>query len=560
MTAFGIDLGTTTTLIARASQGRDPETIETEVLKLEQPKNGKFFDWLPSVAFFPKTGEPVVGLWAKEDGPHHGAIRCVRAVKRLMGRELFLKHVGKTPFEVSALYLQETLRQRLERGYNLEDELTVTVPASYTTNQRRDTLRAIDLAFERLGYPRLGGEQRERLLISEPVAAMLAFIAWDMLKALHARQIDVDTRPKVLVYDIGGGTLDLTIVELAWRDAHGPRSLDNLQFNVLSISRLNQFGGEDFDLKLAREFLYPRLLQAFPELEKLELSDEERLALRYDLINEAERLKVELNTELEFGEETIRFSTTSLVVRGQEYPFAVELDRQQYEALIAPFLEEREGPKNALWPITELLRETGMTREDIHYFFPVGGMARLLPLQKALSRYWGRDAAFLRFPVPEAAVAQGAAVYSHLKSARQGFKIDEPAADAYYIRLTKEFDLLLRRNQRKGGRHRYFLPNKSSELLLQIFAGADPPDDADPPADTALRSIYHTLVYQGGTAIPLNGVYEAKIPVTIEMERRYDTKVPIVRVWVGEPLVFVGEIDFEQLESKQEEKRHAQGL
>ncbi len=519
--------------------------------KIKQPgyEDGRELNHLPSVVFIPEVGEPIVGLWAKENGLHHDSTRCVRAVKRLMGRDLFLRYVEKTSFEVSSLYVEGVLRQVLDKGYTL-DELTVTVPASYTTNQRRDTLRAIDMALDKLGQPRPGGEQRGRLLISEPVAAMLAFIAWDMLKALHARQIEVDANPKVLVYDIGGGTLDLTIVELAWRDSHGSRSLDNLQFNVLSISRHNQFGGEDFDFSLAREFLYKRLLEEFPDLAMLELTDEERLALRYDLINEAERLKIEFNMELELDEEEYRFLTKSLVIRGQEYAFSVDLKRQGYETLIASFLNEREETRNALWPVTELLKEAGMTKEDIHYFLPVGGMAQLLPLKEALVRYWGRDESFLSFPVPEEAVVQGAAVYSYLKSTRQGFKIEEPAADAYYVRLAKGFDLLLRRNQRNSGRHEYSLEDKSDKLLLQIFVGASPPSNAE------LEPIYHTLVYQGGTAIPLGEVYEKGTPVTIEMERRYDTKVPIVRVWVGdsdEPV----DVDFEQLRGEREEKSHA---
>lgn len=554
MPAFGIDLGTTTTLIARAYQGKDPDTIETEVLKLEQPKlpDTPELNHLPSVAFFPTERAPIVGRWAKEKGPHHDATRCIRAVKRLMGRDLVLPVIEQTPAQVSALYLEEVLRQALESGYTL-DELTVTVPASYTTNQRRDTLRAIDRALANLELDRLSSEQRERLLISEPIAALLAFITWDMRRGLQARDIEIDPQSatRVLVYDIGGGTLDLTIVELAWRDPHGAPSLDNLQFNVLAISRHNQFGGEDFDLCLAREFLYPCLLQRFPALEQLELSEEERLALRYDLINEAERLKIELNMELEFDEEEISFLTQPPNIRGKEYPFAVDLTRQEYETLMALFLTEGDEAKNALRPITELLEESEISKEAIHYFFPVGGMARFLPLQEALRHYWGEDKTFLNFPVPDEAIAHGAAVYSYLKSVRQGFSIVEPAADAYYVRLTDEFDPLLRRQERKSERLTYYLETRSDKLLLQIFAGVDP------PAGDPLQSIYHTLVYQGGTAIPLGKTYEEKTPVQVEVERRSGTKVPVVRVWVGDLPEFVQEIDFEELKSTREEAQYA---
>ncbi|HOT90966.1 MAG TPA: Hsp70 family protein [Anaerolineae bacterium] len=550
---FGIDLGTTTTLVARAHQGKDPETIEAEILKVQQPgENGQELNHLPSVAYIPETGSPIVGKWAKENGHHKNAARCIRAVKRLMGRELFLPVIEQTPAQISALYLEEVLRQIVERGFPL-DELTVTVPASYTTNQRRDTLHAVDLALDALKLPRLGQAQRERLLISEPVAALLAFIAWDMQRARHARRLEIppDASTRVLVYDIGGGTLDLTIVELSWRDPHGAGILNNLQFKVIEISRHNQFGGEDFDLRLAREFLYRQLLAQFPALENLELSDAERLALRYDLVNEAERLKIALNAELEFDEESVYFNVKPLVIRGQEYPFSIELTESDYEDLMGPYLQYHQTAKNALYPITEILDKAQMAKADIHYFLPVGGMVRLLPLQKALQAYWGQEATFLAFPVPDEAIGQGAAVYSYLKTVNSDFRIDEPAADAYYVCLTQGFDLLLERKERINQYRTYHLDKKGDKLLLQLFAGDDPPSRED------LWPIYHTLIYQGGVAIPLDKEYEAGTPVQIQIERRADTKVPVVRLQIGEPPKFVREIDFEDLKNTHKEIRYA---
>ena len=546
---FGIDLGTTTTLMAQAYQGRDPATVEAEIIKMQQPAylGRDELNHLPSVAFFPETDEPVVGRWAKEKGPHEGATRCVRAVKRLMGREIFLPVIEQTPAQVSALYLAEVLRQTMAHDYTL-DELTVTVPASYTTNQRRDTLQAIDLAFAALNLPRLSHEQRARLLISEPVAALLAFIAWDMQRARHARRLEIapNTPTRVLVYDIGGGTLDLTIVELTWHNPTSAATLENLHFNVLEISRHNQFGGEDFDLHLAREFLYPHLLAQFPELEAIELSEQERLALRYDLINEAERLKIELNRELDFEEEEVNLSI-NLVIRGQEYPFSVRLTEVAYTTLMAHFLQECDTAKNALYPISEILNAAQLSKSDIQYFLPVGGMARLIPLQKVLQAYWDTTTPLLKFPVPDEAVAKGAAVYSYLKLAHPDFKMDEPAADAYYVCLDRKFDLLLERTERVSQIHIYHLTSQGNKLLLQLFAGADPPADQD------LRSIYHTLVYQGGLAIPLGKTYPAKTPVQIQIERRADTKVPVVRLWIGEPPEFIREIDFEDLKKSHKE-------
>lgn len=543
MATFGIDLGTTTTLIARSWPGENREDVRSEVLAIKQPgyEDGREQNHLPSVAYFREGQDPVVGLWAKENGMRH-PLRCARAVKRLMGQDWTLKEVDRTPAQVSALYLKEVLGQTME--VHRLDELTVTVPASYTTNQRRDTLKAIDLALQDLGQKPLKRQQREQILISEPVAALLAFVAWDTQKALHMRQLDIGKKPRVLVYDIGGGTLDLTLVELSWLEAHGSPALSNLQFNILSISRHNQFGGEDFDHRLAQEFLYPQLLARFPKLKELVLTDEQRLALRYDLVNEAERLKIELNQELLFGESEVQFRSRPLVIHGQEYVLSVQLGRQEYESLMKPFLAPSAAKsKNALSPITEMLQDMGIEKGDIQHLLPVGGMSELLPLQEALERYWGNPEGVLVFPVRMEAIVQGAAVYSHLKASAQGFTIEEPAADAYYVRLADGgFDLLLRRTRRQSERKRYTLDSRNDKLLLQIFAGADPPE-ASP-----LDAILHTMVYQGGTAVPLGRVCEKGQLVYIEMERRDGTKLPIVRVQMEGQSIH--EIRFEQLEAE----------
>jgi hypothetical protein len=99
-------------------------------------------------------------------------------------------------------------------------------------------------------------------------------------------------------------------------------------------------------------------------------------------------------------------------------------------------------------------------------------------------------------------------------------------------------------------RHQFSLERRSDKLLLQVFAGVDPPDEGE------LDVIYHTLVYQGGTAISLHGERAKRTPVFIEMERRNDTKVPVVRVQVGDPPDFAQEIDLGTLE----EARDGQGL
>jgi len=132
---LGIDLGTTTTLIAKANE--DEGRIIVKVLNIPQKdgKQGKVnLNYLPSVAYLSPNGEFKVGLEAQMIGPEENPSRLVRAIKRQMGRSLILREVNCLPFEISALYIEKALtegRLQLPMG---EMVFTVTVPASFTSN------------------------------------------------------------------------------------------------------------------------------------------------------------------------------------------------------------------------------------------------------------------------------------------------------------------------------------------------------------------------------------------------------------------------------------------
>ncbi len=536
--ALGIDLGTTTTLIARAYAGIAPHTIEAEILQID---GGNF---LPSCAFFPADSDPIVGRQALELGPQLDLSRFVRAVKRLMGREVVLP-VGRTPAEVSALYLAHVLNQIRDRYIDSKTELTVTVPASFTTNQRRDTVLAVRDACEQLRLPELA-RNTSQLLISEPVAALLAFLSKDLQFSMDRRQLAIDNAPLVLVYDIGGGTLDLTLVQLRWAEDRAAPTLGNVQFDVHELSRYNQFGGEDFDWRLA-QWLRDRLWEKYPDLREVWLLDEERSRVRHEFIHEAERLKRELNEELEFDAESETYFTTRPIrIAGAEYQWEGELSGQEYTELMIDFLEERSGQrKNCLAPITELLQKANVTRADVDYLLIVGGMARSIPLMKALRQYWGDDKSVLTFSPADQAIAYGAAVYSYLKQHEPQFTIREPAADAYYVRVQEGFDLLLgRKHDAVGERRMYKLSSEGDEIMLRIFAGDEPAAQ-----NTPLSTIYHTLVYQGGAVVKLPERKPPGTPVYIQMSYSPSdySKLPRVRVWIDDNAEPVLDKSYEQL-------------
>jgi len=561
MTAYGIDLGTTTTLIARATQGRGADTVEAQIIKV----NGHSF--IPSFAYFLEDGSNKVGTDAKKTSivsDKTNSKGIVRAVKRLMGRSIiFPPPIDRTPAQVSALYLIEMLRESHFIG---KDELTVTVPASFTSNQRRDTVEALRIACKQSGIV-LADDKFKNLLISEPVAALLSFLAKDLERAEDRRQFNLDESPLVMVYDMGGGTLDLTVVALSWVNPHAPKSLSNVHFEVRELNRYNQFGGEDFDREIAYHLLN-HLIETHPELDTWEMTDKklggidkeeepkpELPQVHYHMIDEAERLKRQLNTEISYalpGESpTISFDMKPLHLRGEDYGFSGwEISSDTLIGWLQPFLAHRDDPRNALYPIDLLLSRSGVAAADIRYFLTVGGMLHFEPLIAVLQQYWANispNTTLLTCQPPDEAVATGAAVYSYLKSTQEKFSITEPAADAYYIRRANSFELIMERGAHTIGEKREFHLQSGGELLrLQIFAGESLLPGQVP------ESVYPSLIYQGGILVPLGKKYPRDTKVWIQMQHKPDdhTKMPSLKVWVETETNLIRDIAYNELQSE----------
>jgi molecular chaperone DnaK (HSP70) len=551
MSSIGIDLGTTTTLLAeaRVEPGTDGASfaVEGKILPIRQLQwlagttNPIEQTYLPSVAFFPvkppDAGKAFVGAEARTRSAinRDDRSRTIRAVKRLMGRGLVLPPpIDRSPAQISALYLKHVIGDARDRGvYTDSEELTITVPASFTSNQRGDTLQALRIAMNDLGMRPHAPERINRVLISEPVAALLDFVATDLKRAEMHRKIDYKHNPLVLVYDMGGGTLDLTLVRLGWRDRAQPPTLSNLRFDIEDVSRYNQFAGEDFDLRVA-EFLLEKLIEKYPALNDVTLTDDERRYLRTKLVEDAERLKIQLNEDIDWNstDALITFSLSPLDIGAREYFLdGLTVTYADYMKWVEPFLKLRTNMKNAIHPIEVFLQRNSTDKDQIDYFLGVGGMMHFIPLRDTLKSWWNRAAGWLDPAAPSHAVARGAAVYSDLKSRDPKFVIDEPSADAYYVRRSSGFSLLLNRGAHsQGEKGEYQLQGEGDRLRLDIFAG-------DPPPEKALDAILPTLVYQGSAAIPLGKTYPKNTKVWIEMSYQQGdgTKVPHITVWVDNP-------------------------
>ncbi|RLC77373.1 MAG: hypothetical protein DRJ03_26965 [Chloroflexi bacterium] len=282
----GIDLGTTNCKVAVVNRREDPNNETVENLNIPQFLSGREWSvrgvpYLPSVVYFDDQAETYVGQYAKQDMFVRRPERTVRSIKRLMGRTWTF-----TPFEgmnwspqgISAIILRK-LKDAAEKQLQQPIEASViTVPASFDGRQREATLDAADLA---------GFDRDQVILIDEPTAAILDYVVKQIKRRVSYISFE---RPQViLVFDMGGGTLDVSIVQTEPQD-------NELSLRILSRSRYTELAGNDFDIRLAAY-----LLNIFEQNNEQQLADmpirRSREAMS-TLLGLAEDLKVAVSKRL----------------------------------------------------------------------------------------------------------------------------------------------------------------------------------------------------------------------------------------------------------------------
>jgi molecular chaperone HscC len=348
----GIDLGTTNSAVAIWREGR-----------AELIPNSLGARLTPSAVSVDEDGQLLVGLAARERQVTHPE-RTATAFKRLMGTERTLELAPKQSFraeELSALVLR-SLKADAEAFLGAEvREAVITVPAYFNDRQRKATRRAGELA----------GLKVERLL-NEPTAAALAF---------GLSELSGDAQ--FLVFDLGGGTFDVSIVEI----------FEGV-IEVRASAGDNQLGGEDFNQLLMEDFY-----QAFRADLGARLRDQP--ALRERVREQAERARRTLSSQ----------PAATMQVIWQERAFEHVIDAERFEKLSAPLLARLREP------VMRALRDGGIQTERLKEIVLVGGATRMPIVRRAVARMFGR------FPGvgadPDEAVAIGAAIQAGLK-ARDG--------------------------------------------------------------------------------------------------------------------------------------------
>ncbi len=344
---IGIDLGTTNSCVA-VIEGGEPVVIA----------NAEGARTTPSVVAFSKNGERMVGQVAKRQAITNPD-KTISSIKREMGTDykVTIDDKSYTPQEISAIILQKLKADAESYLGGAVTEAVITVPAYFTDAQRQATKDAGKIA----------GLDVKRI-INEPTAAALAY------------GVDKESDQKVMVYDLGGGTFDVSIIEMG----------DGVQ-EVLATAGNNRLGGDDFDKRIM-----DYILADFKSKEGIDLSADKMAMQR--IKDAAEKAKIDLSgmTTAEINLPFISADAT-----GPKH-YETTLTRAKFNELTADLVESTMGP------VRQALKDSGLSASEINKVLMVGGSSRIPAVNDAIKEFLGKEP--FKGINPDECVAVGAAI------------------------------------------------------------------------------------------------------------------------------------------------------
>ncbi len=344
---IGIDLGTTNSCVA-VMEGGEPVVIP----------NAEGSRTTPSVVAFSKTGERMVGQVAKRQAITNPD-RTIMSIKREMGSDYKVKIDNKqySPPEISAMVLQKLKADAESYLGSPVTEAVITVPAYFTDSQRQATKDA----------GRIAGLDVKRI-INEPTAAALAY------------GLDKETDQKIMVYDLGGGTFDISVLEIG----------DGV-IEVLATAGNNRLGGDDFD-----ECIVKYLLEEFRKETGIDLSTDKVAMQR--LREAAEKAKIELSSVTTTN---VNLPYITADASGPKH-MDITLTRAKFNELTRHLVDKTNGP------VKQALSDAGLSPQQLFKVLLVGGSTRIPAVQEAVKALTGKD--LFKGINPDECVAMGAAI------------------------------------------------------------------------------------------------------------------------------------------------------
>ena len=344
---IGIDLGTTNSCVA-VFEGSEPIVIPN-------PEGART---TPSVVAFSKTGERMVGQVAKRQAITNPD-RTIASIKRHMGTNFKTTIDGKnyTPQEISAMILQKMKADAEAYLGTTVTDAVITVPAYFTDAQRQATKDAGKIA----------GLNVQRI-INEPTAAALAY------------GMDKENNQRILVFDLGGGTFDVSLLEIS----------DGV-FEVLATAGNNRLGGDDFDQRIINW-----MADKFQRENGVDLRTDKMVMQR--LKDAAEKAKIELSG---MSQSDINLPFITATAAGPLH-FEATLTRAEFDRITADLVEATMGPTK------QVIRDAGVSVDKIDKILMVGGSSRIPAVQEAVKKYLGKEP--FKGINPDECVAIGAAI------------------------------------------------------------------------------------------------------------------------------------------------------
>ena len=344
---IGIDLGTTNSCVAVMEGGKPTVITNTEGVRTT-----------PSIVAFTKNGERLVGEPAKRQAVTN-AERTISSIKRHMGTDYKVDIDGKkyTPQEISAMILQKLKADAESYLGEKVTEAVITVPAYFNDSQRQATKDA----------GRIAGLDVKRI-INEPTAAALAY------------GLDNEKEQKIMVYDLGGGTFDVSIIEIG----------DGV-IEVLATNGDTHLGGDDFDNRITQW-----MIEEFKKTEGVDLSGD-KMALQR-LKEAAEKAKKELST---MTTTNINLPFITATSEGPKH-LDMNLTRAKFDELTSDLIE-----RTAI-PVQNALKDAGITAAELGKVLLVGGSTRMISAQEKVKQLTGKEPS--KSLNPDECVAIGAAI------------------------------------------------------------------------------------------------------------------------------------------------------
>lgn len=482
----GIDLGTTNSTVS---------VIQTEDRRLRNPidhlrsipilQYDKDFNLtrdkytLPSYFYCKndgKTKRVYTGEWAKNIyATGNQPMNTFTGIKTRMGGESMITIPGKSEddelqldmTQCSALLLK-TMKQSIEEQFDQEiDHLVVTVPAAFSTDERQATRDAIEMA----GFTNFH-------ILDEPAATLLYFIN-NGDGCLMQNSVDLNNK-YIMIYDIGGGTLDICIAKLEEDDTS--YEYESMKVSIASRSKRENLGGNDFDQYLGAYFL-SEFENRTAKINTRPVDEQNKIIAR--VVSQAEKYKIDLNNKLKEHIDNPRklsriVMTPEFEVIDGQFVQGINLDKATLEEVYAGIITDSDR-QNILRPVKESIKSAeNLSKEDISLIILTGGMSNFYAVEATLKDFFGDEVPMITVDTTTS-VSKGAAIdaynYSpdniHLKK----MSLEDRLAEDIFLRTNTGFEKLISKSEistKKKGQFTYTIQQENmTNLPIFLFYGQD---------------------------------------------------------------------------------------